>query len=196
MIRINLIPPEYAELQAQREQKILFGFGGAAVVTVMILFLSVKMIQASRLEVKINEAQSTLHQYQAIVDQIKDIEQKKWRLTAKRDVIVGLNRSRLVYPVFFEDLLPLVPSDVWVTEVKLERTNGNSMEYRLGSRAASNYALATWLSNLQQSTNFSNVKIDRINYDYAGGDKETTQPILNFQLSFSYQHQGQMPLTQ
>ncbi len=196
MIRINLIPPEFAQLQSQREQKIIFGSLGAVVGVFLMLFLFVEMIRASRLESKIQEAQGTLSQYQAIVDQIKDIEEKKGRLTAKRDVIVGLNRSRLVFPVFFEDLLPLVPSDVWVADIRLERVSGNSMEYKLNSRAASNYALATWLTNLQQSTNFSNVKLDRISYDYSGGDKDTTQPILSFQLSFTYQHQGEMPLTQ
>jgi type IV pilus assembly protein PilN len=196
MIRINLIPPEFAQFQSQREQKIIFGSLGAVVGIFLMLFLFVEMLRASRLESKIQEAQGTLQQYQAIVDQIKDIEDKKGRLTAKRDVIVGLNRSRLVFPVFFEDLLPLVPSDVWVADIRLDRVNGNSMEYKLNSRAASNYALATWLTNLQQSTNFSNVKLDRISYDYLGGDKDTTQPILTFQLSFTYQHQGAMPLTQ
>jgi Tfp pilus assembly protein PilN len=146
---------------------------------------------ASRLERRIVEAENTLRQYQAIVDQIRDIEGKKQKLIAKRDVIINLNRARLTYPVFFEDLLPLVPSDVWVSDIRFESANN----IRLSSRASSNYALATWLSNLQNSTNFSNVKLDRISYEYAG-DKETTQPMLSFQLTFTYNHQGPMPLTE
>lgn len=196
MIRINLIPPEYAQLQGEQDQKLILVSATIVASVFMILFLGVKKIQASRLESKINEAQATLHQYQAIVDQIKDIEEKKNRLTSKRDVIVSLNRSRLIYPVFFEDLLPLVPSDLWVSEIKMDRSSGASADYRLSCRAASNYSVATWLTNLQQSTNFSNVKLDRINYEYAGGDKDNSAPTLSFQLTFTYSHQGSMPLTQ
>lgn len=194
MIRINLIPPEYAEAEAKRQQQFLLGTGGAILVVLMLSFWGIKVAQAKSLQGKIIEAESTLRSYQAIVDQIKEIEDKKTKLTAKRDVILGLNRTRLVYPVFFEDLLPLIPSDVWVTEIRLERSNGNGGDYRLTCKAMSNFALATWLSNLQQSTHFTNTKLDRINYD-SSSDKEN-QSVLSFQLTFSYAHQGPMPLTE
>lgn len=193
MIRINLIPPEFAAAQAQKEQKILFGTVAGSLVVVLVVFWGLKAVQAKRLEGKIVEADQTLRKYQAIVDQIKDIEDKKQRLTAKRDVIVNLNRSRLVFPVFFEDLLPLIPSDVWVTDLRFERQSGTGYEYRLSSRALSNFALATWLSNLEQSPHFSNTRLDRISYENSGDQRE---PVLNFQLTFTYQRQGPMPLTE
>ncbi len=195
MIRINLIPPEFAAAQQKKEQNILVGTFGGAIAGVLLLFWALKVAQAKGLESKIIQSEATLRSYQAIVDQIKEIEDKKQKLISKRDVILGLNRSRLSYPVFFEDLLPLIPSDVWVTEVRFEKSNGAASDYRLSSRALSNFALATWLTNLQQSTHFSNVKLDRISYESGAGDREG-QSTLNFILTFTYQHQGPMPLTE
>lgn len=123
------------------------------------------------------------------------METKKQVLVAKRDVILGLNKTRLAFPVFFEDLLPLIPSDVWVTEVKMDRQNGAGGDYHLNSKALSNFALATWLTNLQQSTHFTNVKLDKISYDYGSSEKDG-QATLSFTLTFTYQHQGPMPLSE
>jgi type IV pilus assembly protein PilN len=194
MIRINLIPAEYAAARAKKEQQILLGAGAGIVVVVLVAFLGFKRSQASSLQEKIQTAESDLKTYQATIDQINQIQADKTRLMTKRDVILGLNRSRLVYPVFFEDLLPLIPSDVWVSDIRFERAAGTSQEYRLSSKALSNFAVATWLTNLEQSTHFTNIKIDRINYEYAPTDK--TNPTLSFQLSFSYQHQGPLPLSE
>ena len=195
MIRINLIPPEFAIAQQKKELNIILGTVSSVVAGVLLLFWGMKVAQAKSLEGKIIQSEATLRSYQAIVDQIKEIEDKKQKLISKRDVILGLNRSRLSYPVFFEDLLPLIPSDVWITEVKLEKSNGAASDYRLSSSALSNFALATWLTNLQQSTHFSNVKLDRISYEAGGSDREG-QTFLNFILTFTYQHQGPMPLTE
>jgi len=109
-------------------------------------------------------------------------------------VIVNLNRSRLIFPVFFEDLLPLIPSDVWLLDIHFDKSAGAGADYKLNAKALSNYALATWLTNLEQSTHFSNTKISAISYD--NGGEEKGGPTLSFQVSFTYQHQGPLPLAE
>ncbi len=195
MIKINLIPPEFAIAQQKKEQTLILGTVGVAVASLMLLFWALKAAQAKSLESKIVQSEATLRSYQAIVDQIKEIEDKKAKLVAKRDVILNLNRSRLAYPIFFEDFLPLVPSDVWLTEIRFEKPTGNGGDYRLASKAVSNFAVATWLSNLQQSTHFSNIKLDRITYETNPADREG-QATLSFVVTFTYQHQGAMPLSE
>lgn len=190
MIRINLLPPEFEQAQAKREQQILLGGIGA----VLVLFLSFIWIfetrRAARLESDILEKQAELARFQAIVSQIEKIEQDKTRLTSKRDVIRDLNRSRLVYPVMFEDLLPIIPSDVWVTSIQLVE-QGSGMRVSMNANALSNYAVATWLTNLQQSRHFTGVDLSAISYS---GATETGAQTLGFSINCQYQHQGPFPL--
>lgn len=189
MIRINLLPPEYAAAQAKKEQQVILGSGGAVAVVILFLFWFGQSRKAARLDRQIQEADAELKKYQAIISQIDSIEASKRQLTAKRDVIRNLNRSRLVYPVFFEDLLPIIPSDVWVTNVQIIE-QGAGMKVTMASSALSNFALATWLTNLQQSTHFSAVDLSPISY--ASNDKNGQ--TLTFSISCMYQHQGPFPL--
>ncbi len=160
------------------------------VVCFLLLFWFVEARKAARLETQITEAEAELRKYQAIISQIESIETNKKQLTAKRDVIRNLNRSRLIYPVFFEDLLPIIPSDVWVTNVQINDQSG-SMRVSMNSNALSNFALATWLTNLQQSTHFKDVELTSpISYTTADNGSQT----LSFSISCAYQHQGPFPL--
>jgi type IV pilus assembly protein PilN len=188
MIRINLLPPEYAEAQARKEQRFIFGSAGGVLVTLLLLFWLVKAKQASALQSDIDKSEAELAKYQAIVSQIETIEADKRQMIAKRDVIKNLNRSRLLYPVFFEDFLPIVPSDVWVTNIGFQE-QGGAFKVTLSCNALSNFALATWLTNLQQSKNFSGIDLGSISY--TNSDSGQT---LTFPLSFKYQHQGPFPL--
>jgi type IV pilus assembly protein PilN len=190
VIRINLLPPEYEQAQAKREQQVLFGGAGAVIVVFLGLIWMFQARRAAALEVKIVNAQAELAKFQAIVSQIERIEQDKQRLTAKRDVIRNLNRSRLVYPVFFEDLLPIVPSDVWVTSIQLVEQGGN-MRVTMNANALSNFALATWLTNLQQSRHFSGIDLSAIGYSSLS---DTGVQTLSFSITCNYQHQGPFPL--
>ena len=191
MIRINLLPPEYDQAQAKREQQVLFGGAGAVIVVILAMVWVFQARRAAALEVKIVNAQAELAKFQAIVSQIDKIEQDKSRLTAKRDVIRNLNRSRLVYPVFFEDLLPIVPSDVWVTSIQMVE-QGGGMRITMNANALSNFAVATWLTNLQQSKHFSAIDLSAISYTAAA--EGTGSQTLSFTIVCQYQHQGPFPL--
>lgn len=191
MIRINLLPPEYDQAQAKREQQVIFGGAGAIVVVLLAGIWLVQARRATALQVKIVNAQAELAKFQAIVSQIDKIEQDKSRLTAKRDVIRNLNRSRLVYPVFFEDLLPIIPSDVWVTSIQMVE-QGTAIKVTMNANALSNFAVATWLTNLQQSKHFSNIDLSPISYS-APAEGTGTQ-TLGFTIVCQYQHQGPFPL--
>lgn len=191
MIRVNLLPPEYEAAQRKRERQIYFGGAGALAV---LLLAGVWLFQAHRssaLETKILNAQAELAKYQAIVSQLEKIEQDKARLSAKREVIRGLNQSRLAYPVFFEDLLPLIPSDVWVNSINIVEQGGGNMKVTLNSQALSNFALATWLTNLQQAKHFTSLELSPISYaarEASGGQS------LSFILTGIYKHHGPFPL--
>ncbi len=190
MIKINLLPIEYIEAQAKKEKQIIFGSVGGVIVLILISFWFIKDAQAKRLEEKIQVAQNDLQRYKAVDSQIAEINSKKSALTAKRDLIRKLNQSRLIYPVFFEDLLPIMPSDVWINNVDLVQAGGG-FNVKCTANALSNFALATWLTNLQKSKHFSGVNLGAISYTDGTPEKP---PVLKFNLSCNYKHSGALPL--
>ncbi|OVE77257.1 hypothetical protein BVX98_03205 [bacterium F11] len=189
MIRINLLPPEYAAAQAKKEQQIIFGSIGAILFIVLFGFLGIQKQKAASLQKDISEAQADLNKFKAINAQIETIQKSKRQLLAKRDVIKNLNRSRLTYPVLFEDLLPIIPSDVWVNSINLKE-KGSQITLDMRTKALSNFALATWLTNLEESKHFSNIDLGGINYSR----REEGSATLNFNISCNYRHQGALPL--
>lgn len=191
MIRINLLPPEYDAAQSKREQQVLFGGAGAIIGFFLLIFWFAKTREAAALQHKISEAQADLSKFQAIVSQIEKIEADKRVLSAKRDLIRNLNRSRLIYPVLFEDLLPIIPADVWINNIQIADRGGSPMRITMNSSALSNFAVATWLTNLQQSTHFTGIDLSAISYS----NTETSQ-TLSFTLTCTYQHQGPFPLSE
>lgn len=191
MIRINLLPPEFAAAQSKKEQQILFGSSGAVLIFFLLTFWMIQSRKAAALDVKISGAEAELRKFQSIISQIESIEANKQQLVAKRDVIRNLNQSRLVYPVLFEDLLPIVPSDVWVTNIQITEQSG-PMKIVMASNALSNFALATWLTNLQQSSHFSAVDLSPISY--SSGELGTQ--TLSFSITCVYQHKGPFPLSE
>jgi len=190
VIRINLLPQEYALTRRKQEFQILCGSVGGFFVFIFLAFLLFKVQHVSTLEKKIVQAKAEEQQYQNILSQIKSIETSKQQLLAKRDVIRELNRSRLVYPVFFEDFLPLIPSDVWLNDINIVE-QGQQLNVRMTSNAMSNYTLATYLTNLNQSKHFRDVQFGAISYSKVSPEKP---PVLRFSLEFNYRHQGPFPL--
>jgi Tfp pilus assembly protein PilN len=188
VIRINLIPPEYAAAQDKKEQQILLGASSCFIAIALLVFWFIQSRRASELERKINDADAQLKSYQSIIAQIDTIEANKRQLISKRDVIRNLNRSRLIYPVLFEDLLPILPSDVWVSQIQFSE-QGTAIHISMSLSAISNFSVATLLSNLQQSPHFSAVDLSPISYT----NSETGQ-ILGFSITCNYQHQGPFPL--
>ena len=124
MIRINLIPPEILAAQEKKEQQILMGVGVGAIAAVVALFWVVKSHQAGTLKEQVRAAQSELEAYRTVDAQIQQIQQEREQLVKKRSVIQEVNQDRLVYPKFFEDLLPLSPADVWFTNLNIEERAG------------------------------------------------------------------------
>ena len=109
MIKINLLPPEYAASQAKKEQRLIFGSLGGFLAFILIFVWMAKESTAGHLTEEIKKQEAELQKYRTIVAEIQRNETFKKTLSAKRDVIKDLNRSRLDYPVLLEDFLPILP---------------------------------------------------------------------------------------
>jgi Tfp pilus assembly protein PilN len=69
---------------------------------------------------------------------------------------------------------------------------GDRIQVDMNCSATSNFALATWLTNLQQSTHFADVDLGAISYSKS----ETAPTLLTFAMKCTYRHQGPFPLSE
>jgi Tfp pilus assembly protein PilN len=183
MIKINLLPREIYAEEARRQLKMAAIATGAVVVLLMLGIWSLRFVKLRTLDARLIEANADLRKYQAIVDQVNELEQTRNLLRARRDVIQQLLVGRLIYPKFFEDFMALLPSEIWVGNINTSLDGSGVMTVTVGAQSLSNFAIADWLTNLQSSAFCSEVKLGAISTQEQGEGKAAT---LSFSMSFKY----------
>ena len=147
MARINLLPWR-AERRKQRQKEFMVMLGLSAVAGVVLWFF-VNSYYNAQLDGQ-NDRNSYLQQQIAQVDtQIKEIEEldkKKAKLLARKEVIEQLqaNRSQMVH--LFDQLVRTIPDGVILTSIKQE---GDKLT--LEGRSQSNARVSTYMRQLEGS---------------------------------------------
>jgi len=163
MIKVNLLPPELEPAPSE--------LNPAIIVTPLVLVVSIALFvmyrqQASLLEEQRNEirkAQNDIKQLEPIIAKVEELEKQKTELNKKKGVIQTLENERLTYPQFMEDLVRLLPSNIWLTNLAtISQPNGTDLDVTLGVTALDNYAIADLISNLENSQIFSNIDLGAI----------------------------------
>jgi Tfp pilus assembly protein PilN len=183
MIKINLLPREIYIEDARRQIKAI-GVSAAGLVVISMLGIYAWKLNVKRKEDAKNvELNAEKRKYQAIVDQVNELEQTRNLLRARRDVIKQLLVGRLVYPKFFEDFMALLPSEIWVSSLGTSVDGGGVMSVSINAQSLSNFAIADWLTNLQSSPLCSEVKLGAISTQDTAVGKA---PTLSFTITFRY----------
>lgn len=182
MIKINLLPREIYVEDARRQLKAI-GVSLAGAVAIFMLGVYAWELNVKRKEEARNvELNTELRKYQAIVDQVNELEQTRNLLRARRDVIQQLLIGRLVYPKFFEDFMALLPSEVWANSISTTVDGNGVMQVNVNAQSLSNFAIADWLVNLESSPFCSEVKLGAISTQ----ESSTSAPTLGFNMTFKY----------
>jgi Tfp pilus assembly protein PilN len=183
MIRINLLPREIYVQDARRQLRFIGVAVLSSVLVGLLLIYGWQLNIKRREEARNVELSAELRKYQAIVDQVAELEQTRNLLRARRDVIRQLLVGRLIYPKFFEDFMSLLPSEVWVASMSTSLDPQGVMTVTMSAQSLSNFAIADWLTNLQSSPLCSEVKLGAISTQEQGEGKA---PVLSFGMSFKY----------
>jgi len=164
MIRINLLPPEI-EVAGAPQGNPAHVIGGVAIVLAMVL-LPTSWVQHSRrnhLQAEITSIQSQLDRYKPIIAQVEALEQAKAQLQTRKTLIQQLENERLRYPYFMEDLLKLLPNNIWLTNLSTTLApDGSTMGVTMDIQALDPYAVADLVSNLETSQIFTDVDLGTI----------------------------------
>lgn len=180
MTRINLLPPEIKAAQARNQHiKVISIFCGILVLA-MMGFWSVRFIKAAGLSRRINTVRAELEHYRPIVAQVESLESTRNLIKTRRDVIQQLLKAGLLYPVFFENFLSLKPNGVWLTNLDTQ-IEGDGLRLSIAAQSSSNYAIADWIYNMENSKYFNKVELGVITASGAESDA-----VLTFSLSCGY----------
>jgi type IV pilus assembly protein PilN len=147
MARINLLPWR-AERRKQRQKEFMTMVGLSALAAVVVAFLIVGFYKG-QIEGQ-NERNTYLRdqitQVDAKIKEIEELDKKKAKLLARKEVIEQLqaNRSQMVH--LFDSLVRTIPDGVTLTAIKQE---GDVLT--LTGRSQSNARVSTYMRNLEGS---------------------------------------------
>lgn len=147
MARINLLPWR-EERRKQRQKEFAFMLGASALGALLLTFL-IWNFYGRQIDGQ-NERNEFLEQQiasvQKQIDEIKELDEKKAKLLARKEIIEKLqaNRSQMVH--LFDSLVRTIPDGVVLTSIKQDEDT-----LTLEGRAQSNARVSTYLRNLETS---------------------------------------------
>ena len=145
MARINLLPWR-AERRKQRQKEFMTMLGAAALGAVLLSFLIVNYYsrQIDGENTRIAYVKDQISQVDKQIKEIEQLDQKKAKLLARKEVIEQLqaNRSQMVH--LFDSLVRTIPDGVALTSLKQD---GDKLT--LEGRSQSNARVSTYMRNLE-----------------------------------------------
>ena len=147
MANINLLPWR-AERRKQRQKEFMTMLGATALGAVLLSFLIVNYYsrQIDGENTRISFVKDRIAEVDKQIKEIEELDQKKSKLLARKEVIEQLqaNRSQMVH--LFDSLVRTIPDGVSLTSIKQE---GDILT--LSGRSQSNARVSTYMRNLESS---------------------------------------------
>lgn len=165
MARINLLPWR-AERRKQRQKEFGVMLGVAAIAAVVLSFLIITFYnsQIGGQNERNTFLSNQITQLDKQIVEIEELDKKKAKLLARKEVIEQLqaNRSQMVH--LFDSLVRTIPDGVVLTSVKQD-----DVVLTLEGRAQSNARVSTYMRNLEGSGWMTNPELSII--EAKGNDK-------------------------
>ncbi len=184
MIKINLLPPEVLKKQAENRVVVLISLGMTLILVIATCVLILRITTDKILSAEITKLESEVKQYQTAVDEVKKLKSITATLEAKKNLIENLKKKSLMYPKFMEKILSLLPPQIWFTSFD-SQSKPDGFTVSLLCSSYDNFAIADFIYNLENSSEFSNIELGNITSSITGSGLE----IYSFQLKFEYKPQ-------
>ena len=185
MIEINLLPHREARRIADLRQS------AALLILGMVLILGGIFFVERDLTKKLHEAQTSVRQLQAAIEQFKPqqaqvakFKSTRSQLESKLGVIRGLESARTGPVRLFDDLADLVPERLWLK--KLETKAG---KVTMEGESIDTGIVADFLRNLNQSESFVNVDLQSTK----GGKSVDGVSLVNFKIIAEFENDDSKP---
>ncbi|MBI4802589.1 MAG: hypothetical protein HY796_08715 [Elusimicrobia bacterium] len=182
MIKINLIPPEYLERLDKKAMVAKVVFAGVLAAALVFLVSAWYFNKARALEARAGRLDRELQSLQGDVDKAKAIEAQIAEVQRYLNAIGSINRGRLLYPHFMQDLLVNLPGTIWFTGIGTT-SKGETLSVTLPVRARSTYDLAYWINVLETDPKYAEATLGGISVADSESGKTLTTSI---QVKYTY----------
>jgi len=161
MLRINLLPYEIEKKAELRKKILLASVAGAVVVFIFAGWFLMRVAKIASLKKESAKAAAELKKYDAELKKIENIKNQKKSLETRLNTIDELMASQLNYPKMMEVMtLPeILPANVWLKTFTARDTGSEEINFKFAAEAADNYAVADFLTNLENSLQFDKIII-------------------------------------
>ncbi len=185
MIRINLLP----EGKPTKKKKGVSALGAAGQLNVVLLglFIAIGLVaigirwfvlnsEIKALDVKIQDAQAEVTRLQAILNEVKEFEAQKARLTKKVEIINKLQQNQKGPVRLMEEVSKALPDLLW-----LDRMEYKGSSIGLTGYAQNQTAVAFFVENLRKVQAFQEPTVKSIVQSTQG-----RQSVYRFDLTFVF----------
>ena len=163
MIKINILSSSLIKKEERKELLIIAYVIAGLVVFVCLFNYGLKFYSYKKLAVKIESSQKELTKYEGIVRQVEALQTTKAVLETKKNLINTLSSTALMYPVFMNKLLSVLPDNIWFSSMDTKSTTDTDMNVNIEAEALDNFSIADFLSVLTTNQSFSNPELGAIN---------------------------------
>lgn len=181
MIRINLLPADLAPEPSHFNPT--YPMIGLAAFVSIFLFLTYhkQTVLRDQQRDEIVSTNNKIKQLEPVILQIESLEAAKTQLNQKKGIIQSIENERLRYPFLMDDVVRLLPGNVWLSSL-VTSIAGNLMTVTMQVSALDNYALADLISNLESSQIFTETELGAVSTASTAGGGQS----LNFQITTNY----------
>ena len=194
--RVNLLPPEIADLARARKLKagLVVGVAAAAVGVGMLYLQAVSSVSSAKAELA--TAQRTQVALEADLAKLQNVTDINAKVEARRALLRQAMGPEILWSRYLNDLSLTIPSDVWITkfhvEQQLEDAKAKTMAKTRSVFGADSVGLvevegiafthddvAAWLESLDKQKGYVNPYFSRSELD----DKTYNQDVYEFESS-------------
>ena len=176
MIRINLLPYRAARRQNQILQHIAVFLVVVSVAAAGIFIADLfKTSELTSLEDEFSELKAQNDILRIKIGKIKDFDKLREDVERKLELVDQLQQGRFYSLLTLSGLADLIPENVWLSEIK--DSNGKLSIRGMGE---SNKAVANFMRALDESDQFSDIRLQTITRNNAGN-----VPVRSFSLSLT-----------
>jgi len=169
IIRINLLSPEEIKKAEHPEIFLLIGLVAVLIILAGLFNYVVKVSSLHSAQQELFLLETEKRRYQDLVNQLNSIQQSRDALQQKKNIINSLLDLRFVYPRFMENILRIIPTGVWLTNLNTTWGPGQ-ISFTTAANAQDIYAIAEIVSNLEKDNSFSAINLGTINQAGSGKD--------------------------
>lgn len=192
MININLLPKEIADRQRFKEITTVIIFFSVLIISVLILIYTSKRIVLINLNNQLYRLEKELKKMEPIVKEVEQLKSNKAALELRKGLVEKLISTGVIYPKLMSDLVKVLPEDVWFSNMNtavVRDQNSPDKKFTgitvmLTCSCYDKISIADFLSNLENSDKFQNVKLGPINIT-----QQDKYELHNFTVEFLYKLQ-------